>query len=137
MLNLTDATDTHSDSTTGHTTQQMKKRAPSNLLGKLTVKIVETFKICNPKYNYQPVIMYPKRDLTYPSEGLLNNGYDNIDSDYILRVSDLILTPEGKEYEILDLLGKGTFGQVVKCENKALKEIVAIKVIKNKKAFKN
>jgi dual specificity protein kinase YAK1 len=81
--------------------------------------------------------MYPKRDLTYPSEGVLNNGFDNIDSDYILRVSDLIVTPEGKEYEILDLLGKGTFGQVVKCENKALKEIVAIKVIKNKKAFKN
>lgn len=54
--------------------------------------------------------MYPKRDLTYPSEGVLNNGYDNIDSDYILRVSDLIVTPEGKEYEILDLLGKGTFG---------------------------
>jgi dual specificity protein kinase YAK1 len=41
--------------------------------------------------------MNPKRELTIPSEGVYNNGYDNIDSDYILKVSDLILTPEGKE----------------------------------------
>lgn len=40
-------------------------------------------------------------------------------------------------YEIQDLLGKGTFGQVVKCECKMSKEVVAVKVIKNKKAFKN
>ena len=40
-------------------------------------------------------------------------------------------------YEIQDLLGKGTFGQVVKCVCKQTKEAVAIKVIKNKKAFKN
>lgn len=81
--------------------------------------------------------MNPKRDLTHPSEGVLNHGWDNSENDYILRVADTIVTPEGKEYEILDLLGKGTFGQVVKCECKAYKEMVAIKVIKNKKAFKN
>jgi dual specificity protein kinase YAK1 len=81
--------------------------------------------------------MNPKRDLTQPSESVFNNGYDNVENDYILRVSDLIITPEGKEYEIMDLMGKGTFGQVVKCECKILKEVVAIKVIKNKKAFKN
>ena len=35
------------------------------------------------------------------------------------------------------MLGKGTFGQVVKCECRQTKELAAIKVIKNKKAFKN
>jgi dual specificity tyrosine-phosphorylation-regulated kinase 2/3/4 len=31
--------------------------------------------------------------------------------------------------------GKGTFGQVVMCECKQTKEKVAVKVVKNKKAF--
>ena len=54
--------------------------------------------------------MNPKRNLTYPPEPMYNNGFDNSDFDYILRVNDDIITPEGKDYEILDLLGKGTFG---------------------------
>lgn len=136
MLNLTDDTTHYSDSTTT-TATLIKKRSPKNLLLKLTTRILETFKVCNKRFNYQPVVMYPKRELTYPAEGVLNHGYDNAESDYILREGDLIITPEGKEYEILDLLGKGTFGQVVKCESRAHKETVAIKVIKNKKAFKN
>ena len=44
-----------------------------------------------------PYHMNPRRELTHPSEGVLNNGYDNQDCDYILRVSDVIITPEGKE----------------------------------------
>jgi hypothetical protein len=44
--------------------------------------------------------MNPKRDLTHPAEGLLNNGWDNSENDYILRVADMIVTPEGREYEI-------------------------------------
>jgi hypothetical protein len=41
--------------------------------------------------------MNPRRELTNPSEGVLNNGFDNCDGDYILRVSDDIITPENKE----------------------------------------
>jgi len=41
--------------------------------------------------------MNPKRDLTHPAEGVLNNGFDNVESDYILRVADIIVSPEGKE----------------------------------------
>ena len=37
----------------------------------------------------------------------------------------------------MDMMGRGTFGQVVKCICKQTKEMAAIKVIKNKKAFKN
>ena len=44
-----------------------------------------------------PADMNPRRELTYPSEPVHNNGYDNLDFDYILRVSDTINTPEGKE----------------------------------------
>ena len=41
--------------------------------------------------------MNPRRDLTVPSEGVYNDCYDNIDNDYILRVGDLIITPENRE----------------------------------------
>ncbi|KAJ3028810.1 UNVERIFIED_CONTAM: cytochrome c oxidase subunit 1 [Siphonaria sp. JEL0065] len=40
-------------------------------------------------------------------------------------------------YHILDLLGQGTFGQVVKCMNIKTRELVAVKVIKNKPAYYN
>lgn len=40
-----------------------------------------------------------------------------------------------KRYLILDVLGQGTFGQVVKCQNMKTHEIVAVKVVKNKPAY--
>lgn len=40
-------------------------------------------------------------------------------------------------YLILDVLGQGTFGQVVKCQNMRNHEIVAVKVVKNKPAYLN
>jgi len=54
--------------------------------------------------------MNPKRALTHPSDPMHNFGYDNSENDYILRLGDSIFTPEGKEFEILELMGKGTFG---------------------------
>jgi dual specificity protein kinase YAK1 len=50
----------------------------------------------NPNFNYVFELNL-RRCLTIPSEGVLNNGYDNADSDYILRVGDSIITPEAKE----------------------------------------
>lgn len=46
----------------------------------------------------------------------------------------LIVMPR---YLILDILGQGTFGQVVKCQNMKTHEIVAVKVVKNKPAYFN
>lgn len=37
----------------------------------------------------------------------------------------------------MDVLGQGTFGQVVKCQNMKTHEIVAVKVVKNKPAYFN
>ena len=34
-------------------------------------------------------------------------------------------------YEVLEFLGRGTFGQVVKCWKRGTNEIVAIKILKN------
>ena len=42
-----------------------------------------------------------------------------------------------QRYRILDMLGHGTFGQVVKCQHLTTGQIVAVKVIKNKPAYLN
>lgn len=39
-------------------------------------------------------------------------------------------------YRVIDLLGQGTFGQVVKCERISTGELFSVKVIKNKSAYK-
>ncbi|KAI9203080.1 kinase-like domain-containing protein, partial [Polychytrium aggregatum] len=95
-----------------------------------------TYQGCNPEYQYERK-SNPRRVLTKPSKPTHNDGYDNEDWDYILYVNDILGVQEGQQYRILETLGQGTFGQVVKCENIKTKELVAIKVIKNKLAYYN
>ena len=47
----------------------------------------------------------------------------------------MILSPEGLGYEILDRLGHGTFGQVLRCSTNDNRGEVAVKIIKNKPAY--
>lgn len=101
-----------------------------------TTHLPQTFRICNPDFNYLSS-RNPRRVLTKPSEGKKNDGHDNEDSDYILYVNDVLGIDEGHKYLILDVLGQGTFGQVVKCQNMKTLEVVAVKVIKNKTAYFN
>jgi len=48
-----------------------------------------------------------------------------------------MLTCYRNRYLILDVLGQGTFGQVVKCQNLKTGEVIAVKVVKNKTAYFN
>lgn len=105
-------------------------------LNALTTQLTATYQICNPLFSYQSS-KNPRRVLTKPSEPKLNNGYDNAESDYLLYVNDILGAAENRRYLVLDILGQGTFGQVVKCQNMITKEIVAVKVIKNKPAYLN
>ncbi|WPK23725.1 hypothetical protein PUMCH_000970 [Australozyma saopauloensis] len=108
--------------------------SPANAL---TVYLTESYSMCQPqKFRYSKT-SNPKRVLTKPLEPKLNNGHDNEDSDYILYVNDMLGTEEGRKYVVLDLLGSGTFGQVVKCQNLANQSVVAVKVVKSKAAFLN
>ncbi|KAJ5222677.1 uncharacterized protein N7469_008917 [Penicillium citrinum] len=105
----------------------------------LTSHLPATYRICNPNFNYESS-RNPRRVLTKPSKGVKNDGYDNEDSDYILYVNDILGSEEAghkNRYLILDVLGQGTFGQVVKCQNLKTQEVVAVKVIKNKTAYFN
>lgn len=65
------------------------------------------------------------------SAGQLNYGYDDDRGDYTLTIGDQVLY----QYEILSLLGKGSFGQVCKCFDHKSKELVALKIIRNKRRF--
>ncbi|KAF7321697.1 Protein kinase [Mycena kentingensis (nom. inval.)] len=105
-------------------------------LRQLTTNLIETFHICNPQFRYEAT-HNPRRVLTKPSKPSHNEGYDNEDYDYILYVNDWLGTEDGHKYLILDILGQGTFGQVVKCQNMKTHEIVAVKVVKNKPAYFN
>ncbi|CAG8484985.1 3045_t:CDS:2 [Acaulospora colombiana] len=105
-------------------------------LKSLTVHLTSTYHKINPKFRYE-LSCNPRRVLTKPSKGVKNDGYDNEDNDYILYVNDILGSEEGQKYLILDILGQGTFGQVVKCQNLKTKETVAVKVVKNKPAYFN
>ena len=50
-------------------------------------------------------------------------------------MNDVLGAEDSHKYLILDVLGQGTFGQVVKCQNMKTLEVVAIKVVKNKPAY--
>ncbi|GAA5967172.1 hypothetical protein JCM11641_000461 [Rhodosporidiobolus odoratus] len=60
-----------------------------------------------------------------------NHGYDDDRGDYLLVMHDHIQY----RYETIDVLGKGSFGQVLQCRDHKTGEMVAIKIIRNKKRF--
>ncbi|KAI4463832.1 l-2-hydroxyglutarate dehydrogenase mitochondrial [Holotrichia oblita] len=64
---------------------------------------------------------------------LYNDGYDDDNHDYIVKNGEKFLD----RYEIDSLIGKGSFGQVVKAFDHEEQTYVAIKIIKNKKPFLN
>lgn len=60
-----------------------------------------------------------------------NSGYDDEHGSYIRVLHDHI----GYRFEVLEVIGKGSFGQVLKCLDHKNNELVAIKMIRNKKRF--
>ena len=60
-----------------------------------------------------------------------NFGYDDERGDYNIVNGDHL----SYRYEVVDILGKGSFGQVVRCVDHKTGGLVAIKIIRNKKRF--
>ncbi|XP_016356058.1 homeodomain-interacting protein kinase 1-like isoform X4 [Sinocyclocheilus anshuiensis] len=58
----------------------------------------------------------------------------NGEGDYQL-VQHEILCSVANSYEVLEFLGRGTFGQVAKCWKRGTNEIVAIKILKNHPSY--
>lgn len=60
-----------------------------------------------------------------------NDGFDDAKGEYFWSTRDHI----GYRYEILEPLGKGSFGQVVKVFDHKKQQQFALKIIRNKKKF--
>ena len=58
----------------------------------------------------------------------------NSEGEYQL-VQHEVLYSAYNQYEVLDFLGRGTFGQVAKCWKRGTNEIVAIKILKNQPSY--
>ncbi|CAF90918.1 unnamed protein product, partial [Tetraodon nigroviridis] len=61
-------------------------------------------------------------------------GTGSGDGDYQL-VQHEVLCSLKNNYEVLEFLGRGTFGQVVKCWKRGTNEVVAIKILKNHPSY--
>jgi dual specificity tyrosine-phosphorylation-regulated kinase 2/3/4 len=64
-------------------------------------------------------------------ERLVNNGFDDQEGYYRIVAGDQI----GYRFELFELIGKGAFGQVLKCKDHKTGELVAIKMVKNQKKY--
>eukprot|EP01063_Lacrimia_lanifica_P041696 TRINITY_DN978_c0_g1_i2.p1 TRINITY_DN978_c0_g1~~TRINITY_DN978_c0_g1_i2.p1 ORF type:complete len:895 (+),score=213.41 TRINITY_DN978_c0_g1_i2:168-2852(+) len=78
----------------------------------------------------------PKNFLTSPVQGVANNGRDNAEKDLIVHMGEEIRDDTANtSYRISSLLGRGTFGQVLRARNLKTNECVAIKIIKNDQSY--
>ncbi|XP_064296264.1 dual specificity tyrosine-phosphorylation-regulated kinase 1B-like [Phalacrocorax carbo] len=111
--------------------------AGSAPLRKLSVDLIKTYKHINEVYYAKKKRRAqqgpPEAAGTKKERRLCNEGYDDDNHDYIVRSGERWLD----RYEIDSLIGKGSFGQVVKAYDHQAHEWVAIKIIKNKAAFLN
>ncbi|CAE7874109.1 mbk-2, partial [Symbiodinium sp. KB8] len=60
-----------------------------------------------------------------------NHGFDDDKGDYKVILDDHL----SYRYEVKSMLGKGSFGQVLKCFDHKKKEFVAVKIIRNRRRF--
>lgn len=120
------------------TSSRLKIRDPKTApLRKLSVDLIRTYKHINEVYyakkkrRAQQATGDELNSSHKKERKLFNDGYDDDNHDYIIRNGEKVLD----RYEIDSLIGKGSFGQVVKAFDQEDQTYVAIKIIKNKKPF--
>lgn len=60
---------------------------------------------------------------------MYNYGFDNQHGDYMYEAGESI----NYRYEVMKRLGRGAFGVVIRCIDHKTKELVALKILKNRR----
>ncbi|KAF2272534.1 uncharacterized protein EI97DRAFT_461922 [Westerdykella ornata] len=117
---------------------ELRKRArpqervtPAQALQMVNLNIFERGEIIDYKEIYFCGTKNAKKIVGDLSQQALNFGYDDERGDYNIVLGDHL----AYRYEVVDVLGKGSFGQVVRCVDHKMGLLVAVKIIRNKKRF--
>ncbi|KAL2038202.1 hypothetical protein N7G274_009150 [Stereocaulon virgatum] len=105
--------------------------SPGSALRMATLNIFERGEIIDYKDIYFCGTQDAKKYVGDLSTEVANFGYDDERGDYNIVTGDHL----AYRYEIVDILGKGSFGQVLRCVDHKTGGLVAIKIIRNKKRF--
>ncbi|KAF1849388.1 uncharacterized protein K460DRAFT_90063 [Cucurbitaria berberidis CBS 394.84] len=117
---------------------ELRKRAraqervtPAQALQMVNLNIFERGEIIDYKEIYFCGTKSAKKHVGDLNAQTANFGYDDDRGDYNIVLGDHL----AYRYEVVDLLGKGSFGQVVRCVDHKTGGLEAIKIIRNKKRF--
>jgi len=117
---------------------ELRKRAtakervtPSDAMRMANLNIFERGEIIDYKEVYFCGTKNVKKHVGDLNAQTANFGYDDERGDYNIVLGDHL----AYRYEVVDVLGKGSFGQVVRCVDHKTGGLEAIKIIRNKKRF--
>jgi dual specificity tyrosine-phosphorylation-regulated kinase 2/3/4 len=105
--------------------------APTQAIQMVNLNIFERGEIVDFKDVYFCGTRSAKKIVGDPAQSSTNFGYDDDRGDYNIVFGDHL----AYRYEVIDVLGKGSFGQVVRCIDHKTGGLVAVKIIRNKKRF--
>jgi dual specificity tyrosine-phosphorylation-regulated kinase 2/3/4 len=105
--------------------------SPSHAIQMVNLNLFERGEIVDFKDVYFCGTRNAKKIVGDPNQTATNFGYDDDRGDYNIVLGDHL----AYRYEVIDILGKGSFGQVVRCIDHKTGGLVAVKIIRNKKRF--
>ncbi|XP_035825986.1 dual specificity tyrosine-phosphorylation-regulated kinase 4 [Aplysia californica] len=123
----------------GHSSERTKRDQYGNRIPMTAAEALKLYRSKLSAFEQTEILDYPEiyflgleaKKIEGVPGGAQNNGYDDENGSYIKVLHDHLVY----RYEILEVLGKGSFGQVVKCYDHKTDGMVAVKIIRNKKRF--